>query len=155
MTYTNWYPGRPEGTKQFNCGYYLYHNATHNGLADGDCTWPGPFICEDESVKKRPALPQSGYLKAPGNMGYYKKFGEAKSFHDAMKACEADGSHLVIINNELEARFMMALAGKGSHWVGIHDIYNEGKYVTVFSKCLTNSMVYGTQRFNAAFKNSP
>ena len=109
-------------------------------MADGDCTWSGPFICEDESVEKRPPLPESDYVKAPGNLGYYKKYKELKNFQDAMRACQADGSHLVIINNNVEERVMMKIAGKGSHWVGVHDSYNEGNYVTVFSKyCVINT----------------
>ncbi|KAJ9596773.1 hypothetical protein L9F63_012204 [Diploptera punctata] len=139
LEYAKWYPGRPEGSKQLNCGYYLYHNATHHGMADGDCTWSGPFICEDENIEKRPSLPHSGYLKAPGSLGYYKKYKELKKFQAAIQACENDGSHLIIINSDLEERVMMVLAGKGSHWVGIHDSYSEGKYLTVFNDTLKST----------------
>ena len=86
--------------------------------------------------------PALGYELVP-ELGYYKVHGikDKTIWKDSMNACEKEGSNLAIINSELEAWTVKSLISRASdagwgHWIGVHDQYTEGDYITVFSKYL-------------------
>ena len=87
--------------------------------------------------------PYPGYDLVPG-FGYYKLHTNVKTWDDALLACEKEGSHLVIINSEAEAKALAPfwdanpkiLNDPSNNWAhaGFHDRYQEGQYLTIFSK---------------------
>jgi len=97
-------------------------------------------------------VPQRGFLftapprRAPGyelhrGVGYYKIHSKTKTWHEALQFCAQEGGHLVIINSEEESKVLQSMfapvAAKLNVWwafIGFHDLYNEGQYLTVFGK---------------------
>ena len=61
-----------------------------------------------------------------------------------METCRLEGAHLLIVNSELEARAIQSMWRKFpkifNDWrndiayIGVHDIYKEGEFVTIFGK---------------------
>ncbi|PSN48137.1 hypothetical protein C0J52_23765 [Blattella germanica] len=146
--YRRWYPGQPQGSRALNCLYYVFKNSSHRGLADGDCDWTGPFICEDESQGAKTApVPTNGYRNVPGlSKSLYKVHNITRSWYNAVHECEKDGAHLVIINSEQEEQALMDIGGKGFQWVGIHDQYSEGDFITIFKSQRKTSRTRGVLR---------
>jgi hypothetical protein len=77
-------------------------------------------------------------------VGYYKFHTTPKTWDEARLTCQQEGGHLVVINSEAESKVLQSLfAGvkkvEGvSHndyaFVGFHDRFVEGEYLTVFGK---------------------
>lgn len=72
-------------------------------------------------------------------VGYYKIHTEPKTWHEARQICEQEGAHLAVINSEEESKVLQSLfapvaAKLKATWafVGFHDLYNEGQYLTIF-----------------------
>lgn len=72
-------------------------------------------------------------------VGYYKIHTEPKTWHEALQICEQEGAHLAVINSEEESKVLQSLfapvaAKLKVTWafVGFHDLYNEGQYLTIF-----------------------
>jgi len=75
----------------------------------------------------------------------YRKFSEAHYFGaymepitwvEARNVCDKEGAHLAVINSEAEAKFVASLWTSSWDWafIGTHDFYVEGEYVTIYSK---------------------
>jgi len=97
-------------------------------------------------------LPQKGFLftapplRAPGyelhrGVGYYKIHSGLKTWHEARQICAQEGGHLAITNSEEESKVLQSMfapvaAKLNVVWafIGFHDMYNEGQYLTVFGK---------------------
>jgi len=74
-------------------------------------------------------------------VGYYKIHSDPKTWHEARLFCAQEGGHLAIINSEEESKVLQSMfapvaAKLKGVWVfiGFHDLYNEGQYLTVFGK---------------------
>ena len=72
-------------------------------------------------------------------LGYYKFHNVQKNWQQAKEVCAQEGTHMIILNSEEEANALDKIIEKSKtgnwfHWVGIHDLYSEGKFVTIFSK---------------------
>jgi hypothetical protein len=77
-------------------------------------------------------------------MGYYKFHTDGHTWTEALKICEEENAHLSVINSVEEAEVLQLLFGrypqlpncdeKDFLWVGVHDMYNEGKYITISGK---------------------
>ena len=83
-----------------------------------------------------------GYHVIP-ELGYYKVHDENKSWKNADEICRQEGTHLLIINSEFEHQATKSMINRRdtAHWIGIHDQYKEGQYVTVFSKCFSQFII--------------
>ena len=46
MEYKGWAPGEPGNSPTLNCGFFYFANATHYGMADGNCKQQYRYICE-------------------------------------------------------------------------------------------------------------
>ncbi|XP_067005208.2 hemolymph lipopolysaccharide-binding protein [Anabrus simplex] len=88
----------------------------------------------------------AGYEHFPG-VGYYKLYtAPFKSWGDAQQFCQSDGGNLMVVNSEFEAevirkfysRKIPALESAGS-WIGFHDQFKPGYYVTVFGETLSKA----------------
>ncbi|KAK7789750.1 hypothetical protein R5R35_005170 [Gryllus longicercus] len=82
-----------------------------------------------------------GYRYYPG-YGFYKRHQVLKSWYEARAICEAEGTDLVVINSEDEAKLMLELSAPliflkpGAEWnieayVGAYDFHAENEFFTV------------------------
>ena len=77
-------------------------------------------------------------------MGYYKFHKYPNTWDGARKLCEQEGGHLAVINSEEESKVIqdyLVAAQKIDHathndfaFIGFHDRFVEGEYLTVFGK---------------------
>ena len=87
-----------------------------------------------------PPLRAQGYELHRG-VGYYKIHSELKTWHEARQICAQEGGHLAIINSEEESKVLQSMFAPVAAklnvivaFIGFHDLYNEGQYLTVFGK---------------------
>ena len=78
------------------------------------------------------------YELYPG-IGYYKLHTNSVAWEEAREICESEGAHLAIINSDEEAAAIRKLISKYPNtgdwiYIGFHDQYVEGQYVTVLGK---------------------
>ncbi|XP_076240883.1 hemolymph lipopolysaccharide-binding protein-like [Calliopsis andreniformis] len=96
----------------------------------------------------RGILVRDDYRHTPG-IGSHKLHTRAERWNEARKICNEEGGHLAIINSFAEAHVLMDLFNrsgpiKGSQvldeaFVGIHDLYAEGDWVTVLDESLAKT----------------
>jgi len=74
-------------------------------------------------------------------VGYYKIHSVLKKWPEARQICAKEGGHLAIINSEEESKVLQSLfapvaAKLNVVWayIGFHDLFNEGQYLTIFGK---------------------
>ncbi|XP_069701698.1 hemolymph lipopolysaccharide-binding protein-like [Periplaneta americana] len=98
---------------------------------------------------KSPKVPTVlGYELVPGQ-GYYKLHTDVNTWHGAKMICEEEGAHLMVINSEKEVKSVKPILDKNSNiaggvhtdwiWIGFHDLYDEGKFVTIFNDTLEST----------------
>jgi hypothetical protein len=85
-------------------------------------------------------------VRVPGyeihrGVGYYKIHSEPKAWYEARRICAKEGGHLAIINSEEESKVLQSIlvpvaTKPPALWlfIGFHDLYNEGQYLSVFGK---------------------
>lgn len=87
-------------------------------------------------VKPQPPeiIPESYRKFSEGH--YFRAHTEPVKWVEARDICDKEGAHLAIINSEAEAKFVTSLWNSSSKWafIGTHDFYVEGNYVTIYSK---------------------
>ncbi|XP_068085261.1 hemolymph lipopolysaccharide-binding protein-like [Anabrus simplex] len=91
------------------------------------------------------AIP-AGYEHFPG-VGYYKLYmTPLQSWAGAQQFCQSDGANLVVINSEPEADVIRKFYSreipnldKTGAWIGFHDQFKPGYYVTVFGETLSKA----------------
>ena len=93
---------------------------------------------QTHSPTHNPKLEDKGYQRLPG-FGYYKLHRERHLWGEAVEVCRGEGTHLLILNSNDEARKVGQLTRLSSvpgHdcWTGVHDMFKEGYYITIFSK---------------------
>ncbi|OXU26784.1 hypothetical protein TSAR_005300 [Trichomalopsis sarcophagae] len=79
---------------------------------------------------------KAGYIKKEG-VGWYKVHVKPKTWEHARTACRKEGAHLVTVDSKKEAKVMQKLmkqAKADSVWIGIHDMFREGNWVTVLDQ---------------------
>jgi hypothetical protein len=91
----------------------------------------GNSVVKPQSPKRIPA----GYRKLSGSH-YFRANPEASTWVEARDICEKEGAHLAVVNSEAEAKFVSSIWTSSSDWafIGTHDLYVEGKYVTIYSE---------------------
>ncbi|KAJ9577306.1 hypothetical protein L9F63_006145 [Diploptera punctata] len=86
-----------------------------------------------------------GYVLYPG-FGFYKHYKNIKTWAEAWKQCDNDGSHLVIINSEAEAQVIrqLLIGVNPQHYVyiGYHKHYTPDIYLTIHGKRLDKTGYY-------------
>ncbi|XP_046417277.1 hemolymph lipopolysaccharide-binding protein-like [Neodiprion fabricii] len=88
------------------------------------------------------------YIYTPG-IGSHKLHTRALVWNDARKVCNDEGGHLAIINSVSEARVLMDIFNKSTPvkgaaydhaaYLGIHDLYKEGEWVTISGESLAQT----------------
>ena len=78
--------------------------------------------------------PVDGYTLYPG-FGFYKYYRTIKTWAEAWKQCDSEGSHLAIINSEAEAQVIrQLLTGVNPQhytYMGYHKHYTPDLYLTI------------------------
>ncbi|XP_021937186.1 hemolymph lipopolysaccharide-binding protein-like [Zootermopsis nevadensis] len=115
------------GVRCVTCGNASDHHA------DKNCDLS--FEKTDVSVKTWELnLLASGY-QLRTNLGYYKLYTTSLKWGQAWKKCEADGTHLLIINSETEAQAVREIVSsypsQYAYIIGFHDYFLEGYYVSI------------------------
>jgi hypothetical protein len=79
-------------------------------------------------------VPQ-GYRKF-SESDYFKFHAEGNAWVPARDTCEQERARLAVVNSEAEAKFISSLWNSKSDWafIGTHDLYTEGTYVTIYSE---------------------
>nr|CAD7432915.1 unnamed protein product [Timema monikensis] len=95
-----------------------------------------------------PPIAGPDYELFPG-VGYYKLHMSPLNWDQARKACISEGAHLVVINSEAESLVLQQIYSqylqvKGAEnqdyaYIGFHDRYTEGQYVTVLGTPLSST----------------
>ena len=87
--------------------------------------------------------PPSDYKNLP-EQGYYKFHRGPVTWMVARHRCEEEGTQLTIINSPREALALTSLWAKQFNdwrddwaYIGIHDLFEEGQFVTISSKFLS------------------
>lgn len=82
-------------------------------------------------------------------VGYYKLHSELKTWHEARQICAQEGGHLAIINSEEESKVLQSIFAPAAAklrvvwaFIGFHDLYIEGQYLTVFDEPLSSTGFY-------------
>ncbi|XP_046604374.1 hemolymph lipopolysaccharide-binding protein-like [Neodiprion virginianus] len=76
---------------------------------------------------------RNNYIYTSG-IGAHKLHIEAASWNSARRNCQDEGGHLAIINSVEEAQVISKLvdtANIKTIWIGAHDLFNEGEFVTI------------------------
>jgi hypothetical protein len=104
-----------------------------------------------------------GYELFPG-VGYYKFHTTPKTWDEARQICQQEGGYLVVINSEAESKVMQSFLDgarniKGANhndyaFVGFHDRFVEGEYLTVFGKTapLLSACISDTHDFRSSLR---
>ncbi|XP_068082916.1 hemolymph lipopolysaccharide-binding protein [Anabrus simplex] len=96
------------------------------------------------TLSSSPPLAGPGYQLFPG-MGYYKLHLSQKNWEEARVTCFQEGAHLAIINSQAEADVLGAIfklyssAATYVAFIGFHDHYFEGQFITVLGRSLESS----------------
>ena len=93
---------------------------------------------------KRLTTTYLGYGEVTGWMGRYKLHTAGKNWFEAQEVCTQEGANLLVINSHKEAEAVRSLVEqfgftRNYYWIGFHDIYEEGNFVTIFSKCFNDT----------------
>ncbi|KAG8237279.1 hypothetical protein J437_LFUL017475, partial [Ladona fulva] len=105
-------------------------------------------------ISAKPPTP-SDYELFPG-VGYYKFHTDlANGFEDASSRCTKEGGHLAIVNSESEHQVLSTMYARfpeselKTEWafVGFHDRFKEGEYVTIYGEPLNTT---GFTRWSSA-----
>jgi hypothetical protein len=96
-------------------------------------------------------------------VGYYKFHTTPKTWDEARLTCQQEGAHLVVINSEAESKVLQSLfagvkkvegvSNNDYAFVGFHDRFVEGEYLTVFGKraALFRILILDTLDFGNSF----
>ncbi|KAJ8895213.1 hypothetical protein PR048_000538 [Dryococelus australis] len=124
----------------------------------GDCVYQNMIrryrVCLDSAERDASEIPKEevadpmrpGYVKL--GEGSYKIHSRGADWLTAKATCESEGAHLVVINSEEEAQLVVNLFShhpssnadyKNEIWVGVNDIEEEGKFVTVLGEDLSTT----------------
>ncbi|KAG7207840.1 hypothetical protein KM043_009441 [Ampulex compressa] len=94
-----------------------------------------------------------GYIVTP-DVAAHKLNPRLLNWNRARKACIEEGGHLAVIRSEAEEKLMLKLleeSGKAAAWVGFHDQFEEGDWVSVKDEALENT---GYSRWTTKFSSS-
>ncbi|PSN42527.1 Hemolymph lipopolysaccharide-binding protein [Blattella germanica] len=85
-----------------------------------------------------------GYKLVPG-VGSYKLHMNPKTWDEARQVCEEEDGHLLVLDQEYEVDIIKQMFQENPDvkpndiaWIGVHDQFSEGKYVTITGENLGN-----------------
>ncbi|XP_077993134.1 macrophage mannose receptor 1-like [Glandiceps talaboti] len=122
LTYTNWKSGQPNAQYTTNCAQ-IYH-ANDGQWNVQDCTLNRNFVCQ-----KPEGTCAAGWQIFKGSCYQFNTFFPS-TWTDAKHTCDAQGGHLVTINNQAENDYLVSQfenlrsAGIVDIWIGVSGNYN-------------------------------
>lgn len=99
-------------------------------------------------------LKRDDYINTPG-IGAHKLHSRKQNWNDARKSCMEEGGYLAIPNSLAEETVLikwLQAANVDSAWLGIHDLFAEGDWVTLTGESLEKS---GYDRWTPAIPGDP
>ncbi|XP_047108498.1 hemolymph lipopolysaccharide-binding protein-like [Schistocerca piceifrons] len=95
------------------------------------------------TVVEPPARVGADYKYFP-NVGYYKLHTDKRNWENARRTCAKEGAHLAIVNSEAEENAIREVMRAHSTekfiaFIGFHDMFKEGEYLTVLGQPLISS----------------
>ncbi|EZA52778.1 Hemolymph lipopolysaccharide-binding protein [Ooceraea biroi] len=99
-------------------------------------------------------LKGDGWLITPGS-GAHKLHLRRATWNNARKACIQEGGHLAIINSTSEEKVLLRMMQEkniSAAWLGLHDLYEEGDWVSILDEPLENT---GYTSWTTKWPNQP
>ncbi|XP_053994774.1 hemolymph lipopolysaccharide-binding protein-like [Hylaeus volcanicus] len=99
-------------------------------------------------------VPRDDYVLNEG-IGAYKLHARRIRWNDAREACMDEGGHLAIVNSLAEESVLlkfMVSANVDHAWVGVHDLFSEGAWVTLTGESLEKA---GFDKWTTMWPNEP
>jgi hypothetical protein len=108
------------------------------------CSLAAPAAGTAVVIPEAPRPVPEGYRKF-SESDYFKFHAEGNTWVPARDICDQEGAHLAVVNSEAEAKFISSIWDSKSDWafIGTHDLYVEGTYVTIYSEYTKTRRVYG------------
>ncbi|KAG7209861.1 hypothetical protein KM043_011463 [Ampulex compressa] len=94
-----------------------------------------------QTENKMSNLAGNDYLITPG-IGAHKLHVRKVSWNRARKTCIQEGGHMVIINSNSEEKLLVRMLEENKldrAWLGIHDLYEEGDWVTLMDEAIESA----------------
>nr|AQY54446.1 immulectin 10 [Hepialus xiaojinensis] len=150
--FENWAAGEPNDVNDNEDCVLLHRNSKYYDI---NCKSKFPFICKKTlaTLTANPMCETADKAYFPDAAGdkCYKLHLEPKTWSEAFTICHAEQSYLAIINNDVEAKLLKetlakhpkdTLKGnfyKDGAYLGFHDQFTEGEFVTVFGQRLAET----------------
>lgn len=99
-------------------------------------------------------LNKLNYLITPG-IGAHKLHPRRVGWNKARRACIQEGGHLAIINSAAEEMILIRMLKDKDitdGWLGLHDLYEEDDWVTIFDESLEST---GYTKWTTEWSNEP
>ncbi|XP_011642303.1 hemolymph lipopolysaccharide-binding protein-like [Pogonomyrmex barbatus] len=106
------------------------------------------------SSKQSSPINKNGYLFTSG-IGAHKLHNRKLIWNKARQACIQEGGHLAVINSDSEEKILLSMLQEkniDAGWLGVHDLYEEGDWVTVTDEALENT---GYSKWSTKWPNEP
>lgn len=97
---------------------------------------------------------KEGYVVTRG-VGAHKLYPRKIVWNTAREACMRDGGHLAIINSVAEEKVLVNLLQQANlveAWIGIHDLFEEGDWITLTGESLEKA---GFDTWSTLWPNEP
>ncbi|XP_076235829.1 uncharacterized protein LOC143180171 [Calliopsis andreniformis] len=102
-----------------------------------------------DSVKMKP-----GYVLTRG-IGVHKLYKQRSKWNAARKTCQKDGAELAVLNSLAEETMLIAMMRQSdvaTAWVGVHDLFEEGDWVTITGESMEKA---GYHKWSRGWPNLP
>lgn len=95
-----------------------------------------------------------GYVLTRG-IGAHKLHQSKMTWNDARKTCRREGGNLVVLNSLAEESVLLRVMREhavNTVWVGVHDIFEEGDWITVTGESMERA---GYEKWSTTWPNQP
>jgi hypothetical protein len=105
-------------------GGELEDAAADDAMVDGDVTG-------DSAIDGAPITCPGSYIALDASASRYRLLGSSMGWLSAEQACEADGTHLVIVDDAAELSLVAAAIPSQNIWIGVTDRKTVGTFLKV------------------------
>lgn len=122
--------------------FYVYDALFFKRLLDAKDEIFGSFAKDDSFVTSN-------------NKSKHKFYRIKSTWNNARHTCIRDGGHLAIINSESEERILLRMLEENnadSTWLGLHDLYEEGDWVSILDQPIQDT---GYTKWTTKWPNEP
>ncbi|XP_011862802.1 PREDICTED: hemolymph lipopolysaccharide-binding protein-like [Vollenhovia emeryi] len=100
------------------------------------------FYIYDSQFFRRLLFDKDDSLVSPGTTDTHRLHSYKLTWNKARQTCIQQGGHLAVINSHSEERMlsrMLREINADTAWLGLHDLYEEGDWVTVMDQPIENT----------------